>query len=323
MSMYDKLAKNQTALNIVRDLRKRKKERNRKKRIKGKYNFIDRQKGHKKMCVILAGYKKHLWEDVFRRIEKYIPNDIDVCIVSSGLYSEKLNKIAEDNNWSYLSVKQNKVTLVQNIAINLFPKAELIYKLDEDIFVTKNFFNKLYETYKKCQKESYYRIGFIAPLIPINGYAHIRVLEKTNLISAYEKKFGRAQHNWDPTGKIVSNPDVAKFMWGETESKLRDIDALDEEFAKEPFNYSICAIRFSIGAILFERTLWEEMGRFEVGLGNNMGKDEVGICNYSFADSRAIIVSENTLVGHFSFGNQTQAMNEYYEKNREIFKVKE
>ncbi|MBQ3422739.1 MAG: hypothetical protein IJH34_14015 [Romboutsia sp.] len=238
------------------------------------------------------------------------------------MYSDELAKIAEKNNWSYLSVKQNKVTLVQNIAISLFPKATMIYKMDEDIFVTKNVFEQLAKTYKVAEEKSTYRVGFVAPLLPISGYAHIRVLEKTGLLEEYERKFGRALHNWDTDGKVVVNPDIAKFLWGETEEKLRNIDKLDEEFSKQPFSYSICSIRFSIGIILFSRQLWEDMGRFEVGIGNNMGRDEIQLCNYLLSDSRAIIVSENTIAGHFSFGKQTQAMKEYYNKNREIFKVK-
>ena len=198
----------------------------------------------------------------------------------------------------------------------------MIYKLDEDIFVTKNFFEQLLRTYKEAEKTSYYRVGFVAPLMPISGYAHVRVLEKTGLLETYEKKFGRAQHNWDTEGKVVANPEIAKFLWGETEAKLRDIDALDDEFSKQNFNYSVCSIRFSIGAILFSKQLWEDMGRFEVGIGNNMGRDEIQLCNYLLADSRAIIVAENTIAGHFSFGKQTAEMKKYYEKNREVFKVK-
>lgn len=323
MSLYDNLAKNKTLVNVVRGVRKIRKNYNKKKRIKGNYKFINRKKDSDKLCIVLAGYKDFLYEDVFGRIKKYIPDDIDVCIVSSGLYSDKLNSIALENDWSYLSVKQNKVTLVQNIAISLFDKAKYIFKLDEDIFVTKHFFSSLLKTYEKVNNESPYRVGFVAPLIPISGYAHVRVLEKTNLLKKYESKFGRAQHNWDTDGKVVVNPDIAKFLWGETEKKLRDIDALDEEFSKQSFSYSVCPIRFSIGAILFSRDLWEAMGRFEVGPGNNMGRDEIQLCEFVMADSRAIIVSENTLVGHFSFGKQTNAMKDYYKKNRDIFKVKE
>ena len=64
------------------------------------------------------------------------------------------------------------------------------------------------------------------------------------------------------------------------------------------------------------------MGRFKVGLGTNMGQDEVQLCKYCMIESKAIIISENTVAGHFSYGPQTNAMKEYYNSHREIFKVK-
>lgn len=322
MSLYDKIAKNETCLKIVRNTRAKNIERNKKKRVKGKYTFIDRKKNQNSVCIILAGYKQFLWEDVFGRIEKYAPKDIDFCIVSSGLYSEELAKIAEKNDWSYLSVKQNKVSLVQNIAIELHPEAKMIYKLDEDIFVTEKFFTQLMETYNRVEKESNYRIGFVAPLLPINGYANVDVLRKTGLLEKFEERFGKAYHDGGGEEPIIKNSDIAKFMWGETEEKLRDIDKLSEEFSQEEFSYSICSIRFSIGAILFSREIWEAMGRFAVGLGNNMGKDEEQFCTFCMMQSRAIVVSENTIVGHFSYGPQTAEMKKYYEQNRDVFKVK-
>ncbi len=322
MSLYDKIVKNQTCLNTARALRTKITERNKKKRVKGNYKFIDRKKDSEKLCIILAGYKQFLWEDVFGRIEKYVSQDIDVCIVSSGLYSEELANIAEKNNWSYLSVKQNKVSLVQNIAINLHTKAKKIYKLDEDIFITENFFEQLEKTYNAIQENGRYNIGFVAPLLPINGYANVNVLEKTGLIEKFDKRFGKTYHNGDGEAPIIKNPDIAKFMWGETEEKLRNIDKLSKEFSEQEFSYSICPIRFSIGAILFSREIWEDMGRFKVGIGNNMGQDEVQICEYCMIQSKAIIVSENTLAGHFSYGPQTNAMKEYYNSHREVFKVK-
>lgn len=322
MSLYDKLAQNKTCVKLVRGAKKKRKEILMKKRLKGNYKFVDRKKDNDKMCIILAGYKQFLWDDVFGRIKKYISKDIDVCIVSSGLYSEELDKIALDNDWSYLSVKQNKVTLVQNIAINLFPKAEFIYKLDEDMFVTKNFFSQLMRTYEEVERNSCYKVGFVAPLIPINDYAYARVIEKVGLVNSFEKKFGKIKCDWAPTSEVITNPEIATYLWGKNEKKLRDLDELAKTFSKNDFEYSICPIRFSIGAILFSRDLWTEMGYFEVAMGTNMGRDETQICNHVFADSRVIVVSENTIVGHFSYGKQTEKMKEYYEKNREIFKVK-
>ena len=322
MGLIEKMEKNQTCIKMVRKAKKMRADSQRKKRVRGNYKFINRKKDSEKLCIILAGYKKFLWEDVFGRIEKYAPKDIDFCIVSSGLYSEDLAKIAEKNNWSYLSVKQNKVTLVQNIAINLHPKANKIFKLDEDIFITENFFTQLEKTYDKMEKEGRYNIGFVAPLLPINGYANVNVLEKTGLIEKFDKRFGKAYHDGDGQAPIIKNPDIAKFMWGETEEKLRDIDKLSKEFSEQEFSYSICSIRFSIGAILFSREIWENMGRFKVGLGTNMGQDEVQLCKYCMIESKAIIISENTVAGHFSYGPQTNAMKEYYNSHREIFKVK-
>ena len=126
---------------------------NRKNKLatEGKHKFIDRRNNADIACFILAGYKSFLYEDVFGRIKKFIPSGIDVCIVSSGLYSEELAKIAEDNDWSYLSVERNCVTLAQNIAILKYPKAEYFYKIDEDIFVTENAFETMMETYKNVE----------------------------------------------------------------------------------------------------------------------------------------------------------------------------
>ena len=48
----------------------------------GTHDFIDRSKGYEKLCIILAGYKPTLWEDVFGRLAAFIPDDIDVCIMT-------------------------------------------------------------------------------------------------------------------------------------------------------------------------------------------------------------------------------------------------
>ena len=322
MSIYEKLSKNEFCLKLYKNYKQKKYENEKKKRIKGKYKFINRCHNYEKMCIVLAGYKDFLWDDVFGRIIKYIPMDIDVCIVSSGLYNERLNQIAQENDWSYLSVKQNKVTLVQNIAINLFPNAKYIYKLDEDIFITENFFSQLIETYKKVEKTSNYRIGFVAPLIPINGFCNVEVLKKVGLIEDFQKKFGKPYCDGGSNEIIIKNPNVAKYLWGENNKEFKDIDLISRKLSKNDFSYLICPLRFSIGAILFTRDIWDKMGRFMVRPGTNMGLDEEQFCKFCMIESRVIVVSENTLVGHFSYGPQTSAMKEYYEKNRNVFKIK-
>ena len=323
MNLIGKIEKNKNVQMLGRKIRNAQLERSKKKNVKAKYQFINRSNNENIVCIILAGYKEFLWDDVFGRIKKFCPHNIDVCIVSSGLYNDTLNEIAQKNNWSYLSLKQNKVTLAQNVAIHLFPNAKKIIKLDEDMFITKNFFKSLLKTYDEVLKKGDYKIGFVAPMIPINGYSYLSILEKVGLREDFEKKFGRCYHNGNGEEAIINNPEIAKYFWGSSQKIFADIDKLDEKFGKEKFQYSICPIRFSIGAILFSREIWEQMGRFHVGLGTDMGLDEEQFCKFCTIKSNVMVISENTVVGHFSYGPQTKEMKEYYEKNKTIFSLSE
>lgn len=287
----------------------------------GKY--YDRSKGREKLCIILAGYKEYLFGDVFSRIIKYKPEDIDVCIVSSGKHSDILKNLCETHDWSYLSTEENNVSLVQNIAIRMHPKARYIYKLDEDIFICESFFERMIQAFLHA-KGGDYNPGVIAPLLLINGYASLRILRKTNLINEYESRFGPIKHAAGIEQQIESNDKVARFMWGE-DNVVPSIDVLNRKLGRDPIDEKPCPIRFSIGAILFERSLWEEMGFFDVERNDKamMGKDEVKLCSYCLLESRPLMVSENIVVGHFSFGNQTEGMKRFYTEHPEKFQISE
>lgn len=294
----------------------------RKRNLGGKYKFEDRKKDYSKLCIIIAGYKSFLYDTIFERITKYIPKDIDVCIVSSGKYDEKLSEIAKNNDWSYLSTKRNCVSLVQNIAIDLFKKAEFIYKLDEDIFITENYFEKLMKTYNACEKDGEYKVGFVAPTIPINGYGNLNILKRFDKVDYYTKNFEKPLYAAGRDRKIESDPNVAKFMWGK-DNLLPTIDEMNKTVEGDEFSYNACPIRFSIGAILFSRQLWEDMRLFKVKNGPCMGLDEEQICCFCMSNSRAIIVSNNSVVGHLSFGTQNEEMKKYFLENQDKFKCKD
>lgn len=290
----------------------------RKQHLKSEYRFIDRSTGSDKLCVILAGYKSFVWDTVFPRIRAFQPEDLDVCVVSSGLYSDVLSDICEKNGWSYLSTSRNNVSVAQNIAIDLFDKANYIYKLDEDIFVTEGYFETLMHTYETVRREGEYDVGFVAPLIPINGYGHLRLLKKLNLTDLYTERFERPIYASYAARQIESNPEVAKFFWGEG-NVFPHIDALAKKLQADEFCYSACPVRFSIGAILFSKETWEMMGMFPVVKGAGMGIDESEFCAYCIKESQAIIVAENTVVGHLSFGGQNAEMKAYYAQHKERF----
>lgn len=287
------------------------------------HTFTNRSKHRKDLCIIIAGYKPYLYQDVFERLIRFLPEQMDVCIASSGIYSEELEKIASEHGWSYLSTKRNCVTLLQNVAILKHPDAEYIYKIDEDIFVTEHCFERMKETFLKVEKEGLYDVGFVAPLLPINGYCHLRILEKLHLVSEYESRFERPIYASYSTRLIEKSPDAAKFFWGEG-GYVPSIDEMAKRFGAEPFTYSACPVRFSIGFILMRREMWETMGMWKVYPESPcMGVDEEQICSECIIRSKAMIVAENAVAGHMSFGQQNEAMKQYYEEHREYFRCPE
>jgi hypothetical protein len=311
--------KNNACRNLYHFYLKNKDNIKKKHNLKGHFVFENRSNKSEKLCIILSGYKSNLYNDIFERIESYIPSDIDVCIASSGKYDILLSNIAKRNNWSYISTKRNSVTLIQNICINSFPNAKFIYKLDEDIFITKGFFENLMKTYLDCSNSGLYNVGFVAPLIPINGYGYYQILKKYNLLDYYQNNFEKPIIAAGADRQVETNPNVAKFFWGE-KNILPNIDSINNKFQSDAFYYEACPIRFSIGAILFSRDIWHKMSYFKVDLTPCMGYDEEQLCSYCMINSKAIIVSYNSVVGHFSFGSQYSKMLDFYKSNPNNFK---
>lgn len=293
-----------------------------------KHRFVDRSRGERKLCIVLAGYKEPLWDEVFGRLARFAPADVDVCIMTSGLESESLAAIAAEHGWSYLSTTVNHLSKVQNLAIELHPKAEWIYKLDEDMFLTEGFFEKLLEAYEYAERETPYVPAFVSPLINVNCYGYLRLLDKTGLSEDFAATGLAAMKYTDGlnhNNEVLENPAVSRYMWGETQAELRDIDALNARFMAQPLTLSVCPVRFSIGAILFTRDAWEDFDKFPitfVGSTYGIGDDEEHICRYAMFTGRAIVVCENSLVGHLGYGPQTGAMVEYYLENKDRFALK-
>ncbi|MBS5958076.1 MAG: hypothetical protein KIC73_14325 [Clostridiales bacterium] len=290
-------------------------------RIQAEYKFDDRSKKSKDLLVILSGYKDFVWESVFPRLREYAPNDMDVCVVTSGLKNERLKEMCSRYNWSYMSTVQNHVSLVVNLAIQLHPEAKYIYKIDEDIFVTEGVFETLKSTYLKAGSESKYEIGFVTPLIPVNGYGYVRLLEIFKSVHLWEERFGELKYTdcYHHHRAIHDNPEAARFMWGDRNITMSNIDDMQKQLQQREFQYSICPIRYSIGFILFHRDNWIRMGMFPVLSHSNMGSDEEHFCKFCLMQARAMVVSENSIVGHLSYGPQHKVMEKYYKNNKNKF----
>ena len=59
-----------------------------------------------------------------------------------------------------------------------------------------------------------YRPGIIAPILPINGYGHMRVLERYRLVEEYTKRFERSHIAANPLSCVEESVEAAKFLWG-------------------------------------------------------------------------------------------------------------
>ena len=278
--------------------------------------FVDRSKKSECLLLVLAGYKEFLYPAVFGRIKDSQKPDMDICIISSGKYSAVLDTMCEKNGWSYLSTKQNNVCLVQNVAIAKHPAAKYIFKLDEDVFIPADYFDRMLKSYLHAQNGRY-NVGVLAPMLTINGFSSPLIIEEMNLKNEYEKRFGLLKYATGPKTQIESNPEFAKFMWGDVVPLL---DEMDKKCREKDMDEIPCPYRFSIGAILFERSLWEEMGYWTVKRNSTgMGADEVELDTFCFLNSRPLMVTKNVVAGHLSFGKQNATMKKYYESHRDVF----
>jgi len=269
------------------------------------YRFVNRGNNRQTLIVVLAGYKSYLWPATLARLEKYASEDADFCIASAGMRSVELEKMCERNGWSYLSVSRNAPGIALNRAIALHPLADYIFKLDEDIFIGKDFFRLLRQGYDYVWKDTLREPGFCAPTLNVNGISYLHFLRKLDLEREYEREFGPLIAFCG--GLLQSNPSVALWLWRNT----LPFDQKVAEFAQSETRYSLCGMKFSIGAILFRRAFIEQIGGFRSAwCPGALGVDEGFLCRDCVHQSRPMYIIENVLSGHFSFSPQEALMRE-------------
>lgn len=284
------------------------------KMVYGQSDFIDRRKNVGRVLFVLAGYKEELWDKVFARVYNFVPENYEICVLSSGRYVKKLDYICESNGWSYLYTKRNNVSLILNIAICLYGNAQLICKMDEDIFLTRGVLEHMEETCHKVQEQGNYQVGFVSPLINVNTYGYIRVMDRLHMRNKWIEKFGIPKYT-NGIGHhraIWKEAEAAELLWGGLPFHIEWVDEVNELLAQSKAGYSICHCRYSIGLIMFERDLWMKMGMFPVDTGNGVGLDEQHICSYCMFQGKAMVVDEERMVGHLAYGNQYEEMKRRY-----------
>lgn len=274
-----------------------------------------RSKGSEKLLLVVAGYKPYLYDAVFPRIARYLPEDIDVCVCVPGKEDAELLELCRREGYSYLSTRENKLCLAQNLAIERHENAKFIYKLDEDIFISEGYFEGLMQTYLAVQQEQRCHIGFVCPLLNVNGYTYRIFLQSRQKLRDYEARFGPAVSACMGVS-AWSDGDAAAYLW----QASFPFDATAKQIAQENAGrYSFCWHRFSIGAIFLTRAFWKEIGGFAVAGEGDLGVEEEVLCNYCMNNSYAIVCAESVFAGHFSFGPQAAVMKAFFEHHRELF----
>lgn len=279
------------------------------------YYFTDRSRGKKCLCYILAGYEAGLWKDTIGRIEAFQDKNVDYCLVLSGKYDRELDNVAERNGWSYLYTETNQVCFIQNLAIELHPSAEYIIKMDEDIFIGKDFFHQMIKNYRRIEEEGEYRIGFVVPVVPLNCCGYASYIDLVGKREEYEKKFGRAYKS--RFSAVFNVVETAEFLW----DTMDTFDDMVNRFLENE-GYDILNCYYNIGCIMFSRQRWMLMGKWpEYPEESGMGRDEAYICQDNVNKDLAIYELKNVLAGHLAFGHQKKRMIKYYEEHAEKFSV--
>lgn len=271
----------------------------------GSYRLI-RGSRHKSTTLILivAGYKDDLWDRVFPRIAQFAPKDAHVCILTPGKEDSRLIQLAKTHKWSYLSTAENKLSLAQNIAIKIFPHADFVYKLDEDIFVTRHYFSGLKKTWEKIQRDGAFDPGVIVPVLNVNGATYRDILVHRGKLSAYKKRFGEAKSACMGIPAHV-DPEASHMIWEIT----GNIDEIALELHKNKRDgYRPVPHRFSIGAIAFSRSFWDEIGGFKTAPEGFFGVEEEDLAVQTYSRSRPMMIAEGIVAGHFCFGPQYPIM---------------
>jgi len=278
------------------------------RRFAERHLLEDRGRDEQRLLIVIAGHKPLLWPATLARIRDRVPAGTDVCLVTPGVHRGELASMAADSGWSYLSTRGGHVSVAQNLAIRAHPHAQWVFKIDEDVFIGEGFFEQLFEGYRRVREEAEFSIGFCAPVLNVNGFSYVDYMRTLDIEAPYVERFGPARRASDGI-PVQHDGEAAVWLW----SHGLPVDDVARRFAERPFGFAIVPHRFSIGAILFERDLWQEMRGFpRLTRSPGLGEDEQAICVACLSLSRVMVVIENLYAGHFAFGAQSAAMEAEY-----------
>ena len=284
-----------------------------------KYLYDNRQKGFENLLIIVAGFQPYYWDQVFARVNKSretFGESIDICVcVPEGIKGSKddLRKRCEKLGWSFLYIHLDLLSQVQNTAIKLHPHAQWIYKIDEDIIMSEDYFCRLKHAYINADSKSFYPIGFMGPLLNINAACAPYFLKTVGAYDEFRAKYGEYRIKFQKEDDLIhKSKELAEFIW---EKSVPFDEVAAGIYSKNKGVFVVSPVRYSIGAILFKRDYWEQIGFFKVGILGQMGLEEEQICGFSLVNFKPIFIALDVFAGHLGFYTQKETCRRFFEKH--------
>jgi hypothetical protein len=298
--------------------------------VKKEY-FIDNMRGSNAIIMVLIGKYPDLWSVSLRRIYEY-SRGLDVVLVNAGGFHRELAiNVARDYGFSYFESYPNNYVAAQNYFLARYARSNLVIKIDDDVFVTKNTFRNMLQAFQKL-KDNGVDIGFVAPVLNVNTVSYYYFLKTLNLLEEYKRLFEEPIVFREPTKqKIWRDPATAKYVW-EKSLPLNQVAQLFEEKNRE--SIEVIPTRFSIGCILFERDFLLSFNgyltprpKFKHGANRDANSlyltrlfipygDEDSINFYADTTLHGRFLILDSFAGHLSYYPQAEYMLDWFRKNR-------
>lgn len=273
-----------------------------------------------KLLIILAGFQPYYWDILLDRVYKKTKGrGINVCMCIPGVSNDlkvKLYEYCEKYGWDSAFYKEDRLAALQNFVIKKYDKAQLIFKIDEDIVIGDNFIDGLIDGLNYSRNNTRCKNGVVFPLINVNVFSYIPYLETIDKLIDFDQKFGRATY-W--SNDIQFNEKVAEYLW-ETLGKL-SFDEMNSQIQSiNKGKYIRCSQRYSIGAMLITRDFWDKMGVFRVAQIGQLGIEEGEMCKFALDQAYFMCCCCDTFVGHLGYGKQKDICKAYFYNNLSKFK---
>lgn len=214
--------------------------------------------------LLLTKDRPTLLEKVLSRLIRYTNWDEFDLWILDNLSTDANKKIINMFKYQYpfiniYSTPYNQLALIQNEVIAKL-KADFYIKIDDDILVSENWTDGFVGVFERNYKD----MSFGSVTLPINGFGWIPFLDIMNLTDKFREEFPGVPLNQACMDVAVfKNPEVNEFIW----NACLNIDNAAETFIKNQngtYKDLFCPHQYSIGAIVFSHSRWEEMGGWSV-----------------------------------------------------------